>query len=649
MSRRLKTSKHKDRTRIKIILVFSLFIAAWLGLWARAFFIQYVQGEELAQMASRQYYSQEKITGRRGEIFDRNGNVLAQSVRVKSVHANPFLIKEPVKTARILAETLDLDYGRVKRSLDKQSGFAWIKRKISDARARKVAEQNMPGIYIIDEYTRVYPQGHMLGQVLGFVGMDNQGLEGLERSLNDTLSGKDMMVVRQRDASGHTMTLLPMNSQEADGQDVILTIDSDLQFAAEKALARSVDEYGGKYGVSLVVHVPTGDILAWATYPYFNPNNFRSSSAQVWRNRAAVDLVEPGSTLKPFLIASALEEGVVEPDSLYFCEEGRWRVGRYHIKDVKEYGWLTTNRVLRYSSNICSAKIGKDLGPGAYHRYLHDLGLKTSTSLPLPGQGRGIMRPAHVWSEMDLAAISFGQGVSSTPIQLARAYLTLGRMGRFSQLRLIRDAEKTSQGKQVFSPEVSRTVLGMLRDAVQMDGTGTRARLTAVETGGKTGTAQKTSPNGGYGNEYVASFVGFIPAMDPKYLVMVLIDEPSPQHYGGVVAAPVFADIGSSIVSWDRELEFSLASTSEADQATGIEPAGDQRFSISRAPADNPAQSKNVPDFRGSSLRQAVERLLSKGIVPEIQGQGVRVSDQQPRPGQSWDEMGKVVLHLGES
>ncbi len=651
MPRQVSKNTPRDWSRIKIILILCILIMAWTGLWSRAVFVQIIQSQELAGMADRQYFSKQKITGKRGEIFDRNGVVLAQSVGSRSVYANPFLVQESLAVSRDLAVALETDPERIQGLLNRQSSFVWIARKISDRTAHRVAEKNIPGIFLVDEHSRVYPRGHMLGQVLGFVGVDNQGLEGLEKSLNPTLSGAEMVIVMQRDASGHKMSLQPQDpTAKVNGQDVVLTIDSQIQFAAEKYLAEAVQKHGGSYGISLVVHVPDGDILAWASYPFFNPNNFQAYNSSIWRNRAAVDLMEPGSTLKPFLIAAALEEGIAREDSLYFCENGRWRLGRNEIKDLKEYGWLTMNRVLRYSSNICSAKIGLDLGPGPYFNYLEQLGFTTPLDLPLPGQARGILRPPHTWSRMEVATIAFGQGMASTTLQLARAYLVLGNEGRFTELNLIlNNNRRPDHGKRIFSPEVSRQVLAMLRDTVEMDGTGTRARIAGVEAGGKTGTAQKASPTGGYLDKYVASFVGFIPALEPEYMILTIIDEPSPEHYGGVVAAPVFSEIGTSIVSSARGLRLrSLQASAEQELQNNSIP-GNARFSIKQNRGRFSAGSE-IPDLRGICLREAVEKLLSVGIVPVLEGRGVMVRDQIPSPGQNWrDNGGEVVLRLCES
>ncbi|WP_291321749.1 penicillin-binding transpeptidase domain-containing protein [Desulfonatronospira sp.] len=637
-------NKSRDYSRIKIGLVLALCFVFWGGLWARAVQVQILRGEELAEQASRQYFSQEKILGKRGEIFDREGRVLAQSVRSKSIYANPFMMDNiPASSAR-LAGILDADPGSIQARLDRKSSFVWLDRKVSDRVAHQVSSADIPGVFIMDEHSRVYPQKHLLGQVLGFVGMDNTGLEGLERSLDDRLSGAEMVMIMQRDASGQRFNLLPRQPDgQVDGQDIHLTIDSRMQFYVEQALADAVEDNDARSGIAMVVHVPTGDILAWANYPFFNPNNFRSSTPDIWRNRGATDLIEPGSTLKPFLVAAALEENVARGDSLYYCEQGLWRLGRNQIKDVREYGWLTVNRILRYSSNICAAKIGLDMGPGTLHQYLVNLGLDQPTGVQVPGQTSGLLRPPHTWRDMDLATISFGQGMATSFLQLARAFTILGNHGVFTDLNILQDqSSPVSSGQRIISREVSRDVLAMMRDSVERDGTGTRARISGIEVGGKTGTAQKASPSGGYSDKYVASFAGFLPAMDPEYMIMVLVDEPTRPFYGGLVAAPAFQRIGGRILASEQGLGLRRLVLESSGEAQGASTSDGSRFSIVPR-QDVEMDTSHVPDLRGIPLRLAVENLLKAGIEPTLQGRGVMVRDQDPGPGSSWSNQQKQI------
>ena len=648
MTRQPPRKKTKEYSRIKIGLVLAFCFIFWGALWARALQVQVLQGEELAEQAQRQYFSQEKIMGKRGEIFDRQGRVLAQSVRSKSVYANPFLMDDIHAQAAELGRILDVDPDSIRVRLGRKSSFVWLDRKVSDRVAHEVVSADLPGVFIVDEHSRVYPQKHMLGQVLGFVGIDNTGLEGLERSLDKRLSGAEMVLVRQRDASGQRFSLMPRQpDQQVDGEDVHLTIDSRMQFHVEQALADAVEENNGQSGVAMVVHVPTGDILSWANYPFFNPNNYRASSPDIWRNRGATDLIEPGSTLKPFLVAAALEENVARGDSLYYCEQGQWRLGNNQIKDVREYGWLTVNRILRYSSNIGAAKVGMDLGAGTLHSYLTRLGLDQATGAQVPGQSRGLLRPPNTWSNMDLATISFGQGMATSFLQLARAYATLGNHGVYTDLNILQEqSSPVSSQQRVFSRGVSRDVLAMMRDSVERDGTGTRARISGIEVGGKTGTAQKASPQGGYSDEYVASFVGFLPAMDPEYMIMVLVDEPESPYYGGLVAAPAFQRIGGRLLSSQKGLGLRSLALDESSADRESFDRENDRFSV--APRQSrEVDTSSVPDLRGTPLRLAVESLIQAGIEPRLKGTGVKVREQNPSPGSSWDgEEKHITLKL---
>lgn len=637
-----KSTKHSSRdwSKVKIALLLSACFLVLGGLWARTADIQILRGDELAAQAEKQYFSQEKIQGKRGEIFDRKGRVLAQSVRSKSVYANPVLMEDIRDASQKLSRALEMEAESIRSKLAREKSFVWIQRKISDRSAHAVEQKEIPGVFIIDEHTRVYPQKHMLGQVLGFTGVDNTGLEGLEKSLDQRLSGAEMLMVMQRDASGNRFTLVPQEpARDVDGEDIYLTIDSRVQFTAEEALKETVEEYQGDHGIAMVVHVPTGDIRAWAQYPFFNPNNFRQSSPALWRNRAATDLYEPGSTLKPFLVAAVLEQQVARSDSLYFCEEGSWALGNNRIKDVHDHGWLTVSRVLRYSSNIGASKLGLDLGAEKYHRYLRKLGLDTPTQLPLPAQNKGLLRPPRTWSQMDLATISFGQGMASSFLQLAEAYLTLANDGVYTELNLLREESSSKpSGARVFSREVSREVRRMLKDAVERDGTGTRANISGVQVAGKTGTAQKASSQGGYKDEYISSFVGFLPAMDPEYMVMVLVDEPKGQHYGGIVAAPAFKRIGNRLLPSQNTPGLQAMSLEQSEhKIQSVHQEDSTRFHISSGIKQD-FDTREVPDLRGVPLRTAVKNLLKEGIAFDLEGKGVVVREQSPAPGSSWDE-----------
>jgi cell division protein FtsI (penicillin-binding protein 3) len=690
-------------------IVFSLL---WLSLWARAYYLQIVMGPEYADRAKRQHTTSEIVNGARGSIMDRNGNVLAQSVDCRSVYANPHLVRDKQGAAARLAEALNDSPGRILSLLNEKRQFVWIARKLNHHTADAIKSLNLPGISLESEFERMYPYKHLAGQLLGFVNIDDKGVEGLEKSLDDRLAGRSVSRQVERDAAGRRLM-----TREADdggnlrGQDVRLSIDLQVQFIAEEALAESVNRYGAKWGGCLVVDVPGGEILAWAQYPFFDPNNARGAAPTDRRNRLATDMLEQGSTIKSFLIASALEEKAVTPSTEINCEKGVWKLRNTVLHDTHPYSRLTVAKILHVSSNIGAAKIGLKLGAPKYHGYLARLGFGEPTGLPLAGEARGIVRAAKKWTEVDLANASFGQSFSATLIQMAQAYLCLAGNGEKRALRLLLDERETAgaaqggrgegassaatqespgarpaapavddgavrPGERIFSPETTRTVRAMMRDVVEEDGgTGKAARIDGMDVGGKTGTAQKAARSGGYGKERVGSFVGMAPIDAPRYLILVLLDEPGAAQYGGVIAAPVFRHVATKVLAYHGMLPDAAeaAARGNAEAATRKE-AGKKptRNAVAAAPAGNgvppataaasspggsplPAAGRPgetagaVPSVLGLSMRSAVEVFAAQGIVPIIRGKGGVVVRQSPESGMFWpDGKRECVLWLEE-
>lgn len=652
MNVRSRRKKAKDWSRIRLAALGFFCVLVWLGLWARAYHVQIIQGPDLSRRADQQYWITISTYGQRGQITDSSGRLLAKSVRVSSIFARPEEVAHPQQTSRVLGRILGLDSGRILTSLQSDRSFVWIERKVSDKKSFQVQAAQLPGIYLTEEKDRYYPQGHLAGQLIGFVGLDNTGLEGLERSLDSILVGERSEFVAQRDASGQVLYAPGQLGSTLAGQDVRLTLDANLQFAAERALAEAVESNRAKSGMVLAVDVESGEILAWAHYPFFNPNLYRQSNANLWRNRIALDDFEPGSTLKPLLVAAALEEGVTSPRKIYFCENGEWKFQGHRFNDTHEYGWLSLRRVIRYSSNIGAGKIGLDLGAETYFSYLDRLGLGQETGLPLPGESTGILRRPGRWTDVDLVSASFGQGMSTTALQLARAYLCLASKGVLKPLKLIvSPAQDRHEPVRVFSPPTAERVLAMLEDVVQEDGTGTQARIEGLSVGGKTGTAQKASPEGGYGHAYLASFVGLFPAMNPDYLILGVVDEPKRNHYGGVVVAPAVREVALELVS-NSEPEPPLQTVKSTRNSPDIS-ADTARYRVRPTASPERAVASDdglVPDLRGLPLRQALEVLVQRGVVPRVKGSGVTVTRQEPGPGRAWPESSssKWMLWLGE-
>jgi cell division protein FtsI (penicillin-binding protein 3) len=642
-----------DGSKIKIALVGVVFALALGALWGRAWHLQVVRGPELDALAKRQHFGAEENVGERGPILDRNGRLLAREAVFQSVYVRPHEVTDVDRAARILSKALGMSRRDVRARLTDERKFVWVTRLADDRAVSQIRGAKLDGVHFAPEAGRLYPNGHLAGQLLGFVGLDGKGLEGMERQFDQLLAPGRARVTVQRDAAGRTLYLDDEGNQiqAQDGKPVTLTIDAHVQAMAETALAAAINEYDAKSGACLVVEVDTGEILALANYPFFNPNIYRRGTPSQWRNNAGIEVFEPGSTMKPILVAAALQEGLYDPKSILFCENGRWRHSGRTIRDTHEYGWLTINKVVRYSSNIGAAKIALEMGRERYHAYLSALGFGDPTGLPLPGESYGILRQPGEWYPIDLACAGFGQGVGVSALQLAQAYLALASGGVKKPLRLVVEPEQPAGPPvRIFDEKVSRQVLSMMVDVVEMDGTGTQARIPGIVVGGKTGTSQKAVPTGGYGDEYMASFVGLIPGDAPEFIVLAVVDEPQGSYYGGVVAAPVVRDVAMrSLAYMGRLPDAQEPVLALAEQITDTDPNRNRPEvggRILRRGAD--ATGDVAPRVIGMSLREAVETMAAAGVIPRIEGGGMRVVRQAPKPGQAFKGEADAVLWLSE-
>ena len=675
-----------DWGKVRLWGVSLVFAGLWVLLWGRAYQVQIIRGPRYAEEARRAHIATEVATGRRGSIVDRKGNVLAKSVEARSVAIRPGNITDPNAAANLLASALNIPSATAKKFVtDKKRPFVWVQRKINPKAAETISKADIPGVYLLREYERVYPFKHLAGQLLGFVNVDEKGIEGLELSFNDALSGQKKSRVMQRDAAGRRLySGDTAEMEDLTGENLVLTIDTQVQYFAESALLRGVEAFGARWAACMVVDVPSGDILAWAEYPFFNPNRPSEANLFTRRNKTAMDALEQGSTIKPFLMAAALQEGIITPESEYNCEKGKWKLRNVVIRDTSAHGVLPAKDILKVSSNIGSAKIGMALGASRYHGYLQRLGFGNKTGLPLAGESKGIVHPPKQWVDIDLATASFGQSFSATIAQMAQAYLCLANDGVKKDLRLVLSAEKEEQQaepERIFSAGVMRQVREMLRSAVEdQGGTGSRARIDGLVVGGKTGTAQKASGDS-YGAGRVASFVGMVPVEEPRYLVVVLLDEPAKNQYGGVVAAPVFKNVAmhtmayhgllpestpaQALLEFEREKQ-ALAAGNVTESGipgpqTGPQP-GPQTGAVAEGPELPRAELVNVaqadttdnmvPAVVGLSVRKAVESFARKGIVPEIKGEGTVVIRQVPEPGmplKAAGASGKCTIWLGDN
>jgi cell division protein FtsI (penicillin-binding protein 3) len=537
-----------------------LLLGSLLALVAgRLVWIQVVQASELARIAQRQRTRDIELPARRGSIFDREGQPLAVTSDAKTIYAVPDEIEDATATASALAKVLG---GKSKDYIGKVDGkgqFSYVARKVDPERAAAVDKLDLPGIYFLDDSRRTYPGGTLACQVVGFVGVDATGLAGIERQYDTVLAGTPGRSVAERDPQGRVIPGGIITALEpVDGEDIYLTIDNDIQYRAQIELAAAVRKFGAKGG-SVVVMVPdTGEILAIASTPYFDPNQYGKATQSAMRNRAITDSYEPGSTIKAMTAAASIDAGLFTPSSVFrlppTLKIGGRTIHEAHARGTVDY---TLAEIVTKSSNIGAVKIGIALGKTRLADYFTAFGLSQRTGVDFPGETKGSMPAVSTWSDSTIANIPFGQGLSVTPLQLARALSAIANGGTLVTPHFLYKQGSvpstfTVSAQRVISSDAASATVLMLTDVVR-EGTGTEAKVKGYEVAGKTGTAQKARTDGkGYmtGGVYVSSFAGFLPAGDPQVLIVITIDEPSKGGlYGGTVAAPAFSRLAAFCVS----------------------------------------------------------------------------------------------------
>lgn len=629
-----------------------LFWGLLAAVFGRALILQVYERERLRELAQDQYVRQIEIPARRGDIFDRHGVPLAQSVEMDSIWVDPSLLPSPAANARVLARAVHADPEELRARFSRAKRFAWVKRQAKPEEVSAVKTLALPGIGFTREPRRFYPHRELAAQVIGFAGLDGSGLEGLEMAFDQELSGQNLQLLGLRDARGRKLltqgTLYPPNRQ---GASLTLTLDRQVQYFSEKALAKAVEEAKAVSGMAVVLDPATGEILALTSSPSFNPNTPEEGSKPLFRNRAALDVFEPGSTFKSFSIAAALDAGAIKPEDVFYCEEGAWDVGRHTIHDTHPHGWLTPAKILQVSSNIGAAKIAQVLGRERLLRYYERFGFGERSQLGLSGEPRGAL--PFPKADVSLATASFGHGVSATAVQLASAYAALANHGILMRPWLVSKvvdpdgAVLLQRGpvevRRVVSVQTARLIVSMLEGVVEREGTAPKARMSEYRVAGKTGTAQKVDPvAGGYSDRRIASFAGIVPAEDPRLVILVVIDEPKTDVYGGHVAAPAFREIAAAVLAYRgvppsraRPLTASTAASHSAAPATGVPDVTEHtdRGTI------------RVPDVQGRLGRDAVERLLTAALQPRVSGTG-RVVSQNPPAGSIVEKGSRVTLEL---
>ena len=660
MKKPLKPVAEDLLLRRRALMLLGLLVLALVAIGARTLHLSLINGAELAARADRQYTQILRIPTPRGEIRDQFGEVLAETVPSPSVYASPRY--HPVsEAARVeLAGALDMSRDDLAVRLDRDSGFVWLKRNVGERMALAVEDLDLDGVGILRGGRRIYPRGSLAAHVVGFAGSDLRGLEGVELRYDRWMRSPERTVVAERDGRG--LLLLPSGLDEvapdglddstATGEDpaasLDLTIDGVLQSIVERELAAGVEAVHADAGTAIVLDPRSGAVLALASVPTFDPNQTGHIAPEARRNRAITDSFEPGSTFKAITAAAAVEDQAVALDEQIDCERGRYRVGRWTIHDHHPYGLLTLPQIVQVSSNIGTTKVAERIGRERYAAWVRRFGFGQPTTIDLPGEVRGLLRPAERLSTIDLATNSFGQGIAVTPIQLASAFAAIADGGRLRRPYVVQQARSARQGvlfdadsasfresyAQVVAPGTAFLVAGMLERAVEeKGGTGQRARIPGVRVAGKTGTAQKVDgATGRYSRQRLSSFVGFAPAEDPVVVTLVMIDNPKGIAYGGLVAAPVFAKITSRALDRAGLLPAPPPPIVSAPRLRTALPQGLAQpvaFETDAGAAVEDTTAR-TPAFVGDSLRRALRRARELGIAVELRGSGIVVAQEPP-------------------
>ena len=524
--------------------------------------LQVLQAAELTARADRQHQKTVTLEGARGTVTDRHGKVLAMNVEVPSIFGVPTSLDSPAGAARSLSPVLHIRREEIEKKLRQDKHFVWLARKVEPEQGHRLEQLSIDGIGIVMEGRRFYPKGPLLSHVLGVVGMDGLGLEGLERRYESQLHGEKRLTILQRDALGRTVFPKGLREQvPATGQSLTLTIDEVIQYIAEKELEEAVDHAHAKSGTIIVLEPRSGGVLAMAVSPRFDPNAVASLTADRWRNRTLTDTYEPGSTMKLVVAAAALEEKVMMPGSMLFGENGRMSVANTTIHDHEKLGWMTFAQMIQKSSNIGAAKTGMLLGEQRLYRYLQAFGFGQRTDIDLPGEVAGLLKSPREWGRRSLASISMGQEVGVTPLQMVSAVSAIANDGVLMKPYVVSEVrDQKGQPVREILPQVKRRVvspgtartLTAIMEGVVTNGTGMKAAIPGFRVAGKTGTAQKVDPRtGAYSSALsIGSFVGFVPADAPRLAMIIVIDEPQGEAWGGVVAAPVFRRVGEQVLTY---------------------------------------------------------------------------------------------------
>lgn len=650
----------------RIILVFAGVMILWGALLLRAAYLQFLPNEKLQSLQNRQFQTVVTLQARRGAIIDRNGRDLAMSATAYSLYADPKILEKRKQLAKSIAKELGVSteniYSKIK---DPNKRFVWIQRMMDEDKANRIKAWNIRGLSFVEEWKRVYPNESLLAHTLGFLGSEGQGLEGLEKAFETELKGNSKKVSVRRDARGRPLIADGLLfTENPDGNEIKLTVDSDIQYNLENELSQAVTNFEADSAVGVILDAQTSAIVAMASVPTFDVNKAMKTDPDLRRDKVATDAFEPGSTLKTIVIASALRQGVLAPNTKFFCENGFFKVGDKIIREAEShetFGNLTASEILAVSSNIGTTKIAFKMGDDGLRQGLLDFGFGNKLGSDLSGEARGTVQ-ALPWRPHLLSNISFGHGIAVTPLQLVNAYAVIANGGVLNTPYIVHSVRNSETGqtqmsepkpiRRVLTPEQALQMKMMLSAVTAEGGTGKNARVDGFLVAGKTGTAQKVNPTGrGYlKGGYISSFAGFIPSNNPKFVIYIAVDHPRKGFYGAQVAAPIFSRVASYAV---RKEGLAPALLSEKnllpEKRKAIKLSGEKSRSIATVvEGDIVATSLDmgiVPDVTNMTLREVLRRFTGKDISVKFRGQGL-VSGVEPPVGAPLPDSKEITVIL---
>jgi cell division protein FtsI (penicillin-binding protein 3) len=671
--------------RARVLVVAALVLVWMVSALGRLVYLQLFSYGDYLNRAERQQQRIVEISPRRGVLYDRDLHELAMSVSVDSCFAIPSEISDPDMVARLLAGVLGVSPDEIATKLASSNTFAWIQRKLPPDKAERITDMNLKGVYMMKERERFYPKQQLAAHVLGYVDIDEKGLGGIEYSLDSQIRGKPGKMMLMADAHQHFVDSSEKGAET--GSNVVLTLDETVQYIAEKEMAQAIQDTHAIAGSIIVENSSTGEILAMANFPTFNPNARGDAPPEARMNRAVAALYEPGSVFKIVTVAGAIEEGLTNPNEAIDCQKGAIYVAGHRIRDHKPFGELTVAQILAKSSDVGAIKLGLRLGAPKLYDYIRDFGFGQSTGIDLPGENKGILRRLENWTPISPGSISIGQEVGVTAIQLISAMNAIGNDGLWVRPHVVAGIRSESgfvptrqpEPRRVIKATTAATMRSMLEGVILEGGTGPSGRLDGYTAAGKTGTAQKTDPaTGRYSaTQVIASFVGFAPINNPAVTILVTLDSPVGLHEGGQVAAPVFKRVAEQVLAYlsvpqDEPLAPGLKRASyhpdsgatEADE-TDFDPAQVESLNVAEdvvappsqptppnAPAPTLAFDSDdgviVPSLEGRTVREVSQACAKLGISPVLVGSGVAL-EEDPDPGTTVRRGSHITVKFGRA